>query len=337
VGLKRENDPELKAENHIDLNSVVSVTYQSRTDWITMELRHLRYLVAAAEELSFRRAAERLYISHAALSQQIGDLEDELGLKLFDRSSRRIALTEVGRVFVAGAKRTLAVAQEAVAQAKEAAKGERGRLIIGSLTPVTATFLPYALARFREKFPLVEVTVLQIDNRAQVDALLNGEIQLGIGYPGPNMDTEALTATVFLRSPVCILCSENRWPNKNSHPKLADFRSDNFLAYVPGFAPDYMPIIRAICQREAGFEPQFEPVANSIDGVMSMVAAGRGIFMRPLIGPSDHPPGVNLYVLNDIQNGFEIYLIRRKCEPEPTVNNFVEILTETVASLKAGR
>ena len=299
-----------------------------------MELRHLRYLVAVAEELSFRRAAERLYVSHAALSQQIGDLEDELGLKLFDRNSRRIALTEVGRVFVAGAKRTLATAQEAVAQATEAAKGERGRLIIGSLTPITAAFLPKALARFRQRFPLVEVTVLQVDNRTQIDALLNGEIMLGIGYPGPNMDTEALTATVFLRSPVCILCSEHRWPNKKSPPKLADFRHDNFLAYVPEFAPDYMPIIRGVCQREAGFEPQFETVANSNDSMMSMVAAGRGVFMRPLIGPSDHPSGVSLYILNDIQSPFQMYLIRRKCEPEPTVNNFVEILIETVASLK---
>ncbi|MBV8586706.1 MAG: LysR family transcriptional regulator, partial [Verrucomicrobia bacterium] len=238
MGPGEENGLETRAENYIDLNTVVSVTYQCRTHPTTMELRHLRYLVAVADELSFRRAAERLYVSHAALSQQIGDLEDELGLKLFDRNSRRIQITEVGRVFVAGAKRTLATAQEAVAQATEAAKGQRGRLIIGSLTPVTATFLPEALARFREKFPLVEITVLHLDNRAQIDALLNGGILLGIGYPGPNMDTEALTATVFLRSPVCILCSEHRWPNKGKTPKLVDFRNDNFLAYVPEFAPD---------------------------------------------------------------------------------------------------
>jgi LysR family hca operon transcriptional activator len=83
-----------------------------------MELRHLRYFAAVAEELSFRQVARRLFVSEAALSQQIGDLEDELGLKLFNRNSRRVELTEVGRVFLVGARRTLVSAQEAVVQAK---------------------------------------------------------------------------------------------------------------------------------------------------------------------------------------------------------------------------
>lgn len=89
-----------------------------------MELRHLRYLVAVAEDLSFRRAAERLHVSHAALSQQIGDLEDELGLKLFDRNSHRVELTEAGRAFLSGARRTLTAAKYAIIEAKEAAQGE---------------------------------------------------------------------------------------------------------------------------------------------------------------------------------------------------------------------
>jgi DNA-binding transcriptional LysR family regulator len=124
-----------------------------------MELRHLRYFVAVAEELSFRRAADRLNVSHPALSQQIQDLEDELGFKLFDRNSRQVELTEVGRVFPGGTQRAIQAAKQAVTLAQEAAKGERGRLIIGCIGPLVGSFLPNALVRFRQGRPLVEVTV----------------------------------------------------------------------------------------------------------------------------------------------------------------------------------
>ena len=98
-----------------------------------MELRHLRYFIAVAEESSLGRAAHRLHVSQPALSQQISDLEDELGLKLFTRNSRGVELTEAGRVFLIGGRRVLVAAKEAAERAHEAAKGERGRLVIGSL------------------------------------------------------------------------------------------------------------------------------------------------------------------------------------------------------------
>jgi DNA-binding transcriptional LysR family regulator len=172
-----------------------------------MELRHLRYFVAVAEALSFRKAARRLSVSAAAVSQQMADLENELGLKLFNRNSRRVELTEVGRVFLRGARRMLATAQEAVAQAQEAARGERGRLTIGSIRLVH-DFLPDALVRFRELFPLVEVTVLDMDNRSQVEALENGKIMLGIGYASSDLvESESLTVTPLLRSSFSIACA----------------------------------------------------------------------------------------------------------------------------------
>ena len=147
-----------------------------------MELRHLRYFVAVAEESSLRRAAHRLHVSQPALSQQISDLEDELGLKLFARKSRGVELTEVGRVFLIGGRRVLVAAKQAAEQAQEAAKGERGRLVIGSLGAATISFLSGVLSRFRDQRPQVEITLLHMNNRAQVEAVLDGSIMLGIGY-----------------------------------------------------------------------------------------------------------------------------------------------------------
>jgi DNA-binding transcriptional LysR family regulator len=113
-----------------------------------MELRHLRYFVAVAEDLSFRRAARRLHLSHPSLSQQISDLEDELSLKLFKRNSRRVELTEAGRVFLTGVRRTLASAQKAVTQAQEVVKGERGQAVDRQYRFVNPHLLAACLDRF---------------------------------------------------------------------------------------------------------------------------------------------------------------------------------------------
>ena len=301
-----------------------------------MELRHLRYFAAVAEELSFRRAAWRLYVSEPTLSQQIGDLEDELGLKLFNRNSRRVELTEVGRVFLMGARRALVSAQEAVTQAKAVATGERGRLTIGTIAPVTHAFLPDALAQFRELFPLVEVSVLHMDNRTQTEALLDGSIMLGIGYPALNMDeNRMLTTTLLYRSPVCIVCSKHRSPPKRGVPALSDFRDDNFLAFTEGVG-DYLHLVRTICQRDAGFEPTFLPVGNTFESLMSMVAAGRGVFLTSEITLRGRSVGVSFHTLKGSKSEFELFLLRRKnAEPLAAVDNFVKVLFESVRRLQA--
>jgi DNA-binding transcriptional LysR family regulator len=111
--------------------------------------------------------------------------------------------------------------------------------------------LPDALAQFRELFALVKVSVLHMDNRTQTEALLDGSIMLGIGYPALNMDESALLKVTLLhRSPFCVLCSKHRWPPKRGVPTLSDFRNDNFLAFTES-AGDYMHLVRNICQRDA--------------------------------------------------------------------------------------
>jgi DNA-binding transcriptional LysR family regulator len=303
-----------------------------------MELRHLRYFVAVAEDLNFRRAAERLHLSHPALSRQISDLEDELGLKFLNRNARRVELTEAGRVFLVGARRTLASAQEAIAQASEVVKGERGRLSIGCYARLTYPFLPDALRRFRGLFPLVEVSVQHMDNRTQLEALLNGSVMLGIGRLDSNLEeSESLTSTFLLRSPFCIACSEHRWPAKRGTPKLSDFREDNFLVLSPeeGNRDDYMRLVRSVCQRDAGFEPTFVPVGSTPEAVLSMVAAGRGVLLAPEIGFRDRTIGVSVYVLDCSRGEYELFLIRRKAsESVATVDNFVKILVESVLRLQ---
>ena len=302
-----------------------------------MELRHLRYFVTVAANLSFRRAAERLHLSHPTLTTQIDDLENELGLKLFNRNHRRVELTEVGKVFLVDARRTLVSAQQAIAHAHEVVTGERGRLSIGTITAVTYAFLNDALTQFRELFPLVEVTVLHMDNRAQIDALLNDSIMLGLGYLGQTLDEtseEQLSTELLLRSAHCLAYSKHRWPGKRGTPKLSDFRDDNFLCFLPELGGDYEHWVRTVCRLDGGFEPKFLRIGDTFESLVSMVAAGRGVFLCPEIALRARSGIINFHVLKESKNPFELYVIQKKdVEPPATVKNFVRILFESVRSL----
>jgi LysR family transcriptional regulator, benzoate and cis,cis-muconate-responsive activator of ben and cat genes len=299
-----------------------------------MELRHLRYFVAVAEELSFRRAAHRLHVSHPALSQQVHDLEDELGLKLFERNSRRVELTEAGRAFLLGGRRALAAAKQAIAQAQEAAKGDRGRLVIGILGPVTSPFLPAALARFREQRPLIEATVLHMNNRAQVEAVLNGSIMLGIGYFASAVDEderEQLCTRLLLRSPVGIGCSKHRRLPKRAVPKLRDFRHDKFLSFDPEYGYGYEQWVRGLCQRFGKFEPEIEAIGNSPESLVSMVAAGRGVFLGAEIGIRGRTAAIDFYPLTELDSQFELFAIwKKQSQMAPTISKFIEVLQESI-------
>src|ERR1700751_5751856 len=232
---------------------------------VDYELRHFRYFIAVAEESSLGRAAHRLHVSQPALSQQISDLEDELRLKLFTRNSRGVELTEAGQAFLVAGRRVLVAAKEAAERAQEAAKGERGRLVIGSLGAATISFLTGVLARFREQYPLVEITLSQMNNRLQIEAVLNDSIMLGIGfyrYALEDDEAEQVSTRLILRSPAVIVCPKNRRFPKGTVPKLKDFCHDKFLYLAADYAFGYEQWLRGLCERLGGFGPDISSLAD---------------------------------------------------------------------------
>ncbi len=305
-----------------------------------MELRHIRYFIAVAEESSLGRAAHRLHVSQPALSQQINDLEDELGVRLFTRSSRGVQLTEAGRAFLIGGRRALAAAQLAAEQAQEAAQGERGRLVIGSLGAVTLSFFPAVLTRFREQHPMVEITVLNLNNRAQVEGVLNGSIMLGIGYFGSALEEdeqEQVSTRFLLRSPVVIICPKNRHSPKRTVPKLIDFRRDQFLSIDPAYGFGYEQWLRGLCKRFGGFEPEIGALANSFESLIGMVAAGRGVFVgsdMTIRGREETWRSVaDYYLLTEPGCHFELFAIwKKQSQVEQTISKFIDVLVAEVKS-----
>jgi DNA-binding transcriptional LysR family regulator len=166
-----------------------------------VELRQLRYFVAVAEERHFGRAAKRLRLSQPPLSAQIKGLEEELGVKLFQRSTRQVALTDAGRTFLERAEGILEAVEEAKEAAKGADEGVRGRLEIGFISSATLGLLPPAIRLFRERFAGVEIELRELTSAQQIDALYAGEIRVGLvrlPLRAPGLRFEPLQEESFL-------------------------------------------------------------------------------------------------------------------------------------------
>src|SRR5579862_2383821 len=165
-----------------------------------MELRQLRYFVAVAEELHFRRAAERLHISQPPLSHQIHQLETEMGCLLLARTRRRVELTPAGAAFLRDARAILAELDTAVATARSIATGQSGRLRINFVGSALLSLVPGTVQRFREDRPGVEVELRERATVDQVRAVLDGVVDLGLVRP-PIEDHAALRVQAVLREP----------------------------------------------------------------------------------------------------------------------------------------
>ena len=149
----------------------------------SMELRHLRYFVGVADELSFTKAAQKLHVAQPALSRQIRQLEEEVGVALFERSHRSVRLTEAGQVFLGEARSLLAQSAQAVRAAQATGLVGRGSLNIGYVWGLFHSLVPAAVARFRQAFPDVAVNLFDLTATEQVAALVEGRLDAGfVGF-----------------------------------------------------------------------------------------------------------------------------------------------------------
>jgi DNA-binding transcriptional LysR family regulator len=243
-----------------------------------MELRHLRYFVAVADALHFGRAAAQLGVSQPPLSQQIRALEDLLGVRLFERSSRKVALTEAGRVFLDQARATLAQAEHAIDVAKRAARGDFGKLAIG-FNP-SAPFVP-AVARaifaFRQLYPDVRIELLELSPGAQVAALAAGDIDISfLRSPTPPVVPPGIVATHVLEERLFIaMRSDHRLARKTSL-SFRDLHGEPMIFYARdqkgSFATNFLEMLHA-----EGVDPLVAQDVREISTMFGLVVAGLGV------------------------------------------------------------
>ena len=243
-----------------------------------MDLRHLRYFLYVAEEMHFGRAAMRLGISQPPLSQQIRALEDELGVRLFDRTSRRVCLTEAGQLFEPEARLTLQQAERAMQTARLAQQGEVGHLGLGF--PPSGPFVPSiagALYRFRQSFPKVELMLQELGRDQLIERVRDRQLDLGLvrGFEPPVLPSGLVTECLLEEDMMLAIRSDHPLAEREAGPEIADLATYPLVIYDPANGAGFNEHFFSLCEK-AGFVPHVAYRASGLATLLGLVAAGFG-------------------------------------------------------------
>lgn len=276
-----------------------------------MELRHLRYFVAVAEALHFRKAAEKLGIQQPPLSMQIRQLEAEIGTPLLRRAQRRVELTDAGRSFLDDARAILASAQAASGRARQAALGAHGRLRVGMIN--SAPFHPLVLRilrEYRDTHPGVAMTLDETSTPELAERIRTQSLDLA--FVRPLLDeTPGLATEQLFDEPVLLALPKGHPLARKRSVPLAALSLEPFVLFSrPVGAGLYDQIIHA-CHR-AGFSPRVTQEAAQVTSIVNLVAAGLGVSLVPASMQKIHSEGITYRALEDGAPVAQMSLIYRR-------------------------
>ena len=294
-----------------------------------MELRHLRYFIAVAEELHFGRAAERLHMAQPPLSQQIRSLEEELGVQLLHRTKRRVQLTEAGQVFLVEARRSLTQIEQTVLAAQRAGRGEIGSLAMGFVSSASYSLLPELLQVFRMRFPDVELILHELTTEQQLQKLRNGGLDIGFLYL-PSYD-DSLSIISVTNEPLMAALPQSHPLTTSPQISLLSLAGEPFILPLRHLAVGFYDRIVSACQ-QAGFSPRVVQEANTIQTIISLVAGGIGISLVPASFQNLQRTGVIYKALQKPTPEVEMTIICRKNDPSPVLQAFLNVVRERVLS-----
>jgi DNA-binding transcriptional LysR family regulator len=285
--------------------------------------RLLRQFVAVAEELHFGRAAERMHIAQPAISQAIHKLETYIGVALFVRNRRGVALTHAGQVFLAQTYQTLHQTTLSIERARDAGTGSVGSLVIGFIGSAGYGYTPDIIARFRQSYPGIELKLFEMSTLEQLEQFKNRHIDIGILRTPLIHEHAYLDFHLHARDRLVAAVPSNHRFSQRKRVALADLANESFAAFNRDKVPASYAQLMSDCLT-AGFQPKIAQECSQVSGLICVVAAGLGIAIVPSDLRSLKHPKVH-YV--DLQSGpgnlrVEISFAWRRDNHNPALRSF---------------
>lgn len=294
-----------------------------------LETRQLKYFIAVAEELHFGRAAQRLHISQPPLSQQIRQLEDDLGVQLFERTQRMVRLTYAGEVFLAQARAALFKCEEAVDIVRAAARGEAGLLRFGYTAASAYSIIAPLIQAFKARHPRVEVAMQEAVSGDQVRDLAQG--RLDVGLVRPLAEWPGLVHELLLEERLIVALPVNHALAQQRSVSLEDLQGQPFIGFGGQGSRYFHDMIDGLL-RSAGVAPEIVQRATQPHAVVALVGAGLGLAVVPDAAARVHMDRVVYRPLHaDALPQPQLHLCWRADAATPLVRHFLEVAREVAA------
>ena len=290
-----------------------------------MHLQRLRYFVAVAEELHFGRAADRLNMSQPPLSQQIRLLERELDTSLFDRSTRRVSLTDAGAFLYPEAVRLLAEADRVDRLMDQRRHGQAGTLRVGFVDSAAYEVMPRVLSEYRRRRPRVDYELHTMSSDEQVEALRAGRIDLGIARAAT--DPERVEATLVMQEPLLVAAGASQRLAAAPTAELRDLAGEAIIGFDRRVSPSLHAVLAGMLGAEGvAYDPIIE--ATEYATILGFVAAGEGVAIVPASVRTFQPPGLSYVRLLEEWASVPLLLLTRSGEPLPLVAQALDVVAE---------
>ncbi|CAJ7358998.1 LysR family transcriptional regulator [Burkholderia pseudomallei] len=289
-----------------------------------IDLRRLRYFIVVAEELHFGKAAQRLHLAQPPLTRHISALEGELGLRLFDRSTRSVKLTAEGELFLPHARDVLDAVHRAEIASQRAALGKEGKVALGytSSVPLCDAF-GTLIRNFARSFPDIELSLVEASSAQQGRSIKEGLLDIGIGWKNSFEDYEGCRVKTIAAEPLVVAVSQECALASEASLAVEQLADETFVLFPPGYGSTLDRKAFDLCAT-AGFTPRRGPSASQMTTMIALVAAGRGVAIVPEAVSTLRKPGVAYVPLTDESALIELVLMWREAGLSLAARSFVE-------------